>query len=68
MKLLLACAGLLVLAACGRPGPPRPPGPADQVTYPRAYPPRPEGSVAPAGTPASSGAPVSLPITGPGGR
>jgi predicted small lipoprotein YifL len=26
------------LAGCGRVGPPRQPGPADQITYPRAYP------------------------------
>ncbi|MDJ0386675.1 hypothetical protein QMO56_00995 [Roseomonas sp. E05] len=30
----------LVLAACGRAGPVRPPGPPDQVTYPRTYPSR----------------------------
>ncbi|MCQ4161033.1 hypothetical protein NON00_13995 [Roseomonas sp. GC11] len=28
----------LALAACGRPGPIKAPGPADQVTYPRSYP------------------------------
>jgi predicted small lipoprotein YifL len=28
----------LALAGCGRVGPPRPPGPADQITYPRLYP------------------------------
>jgi predicted small lipoprotein YifL len=26
------------LAACGRVGPVRPPGPPDQITYPRTYP------------------------------
>ncbi|GGG24951.1 hypothetical protein GCM10010964_11230 [Caldovatus sediminis] len=36
--LLLAAAALL--AACGRVGPVRPPGPPDQVTYPRTYPSR----------------------------
>ncbi|WP_242662346.1 LPS translocon maturation chaperone LptM [Teichococcus deserti] len=30
----------LALAACGRPGPIKPPGPPDQVTYPRTYPSR----------------------------
>jgi len=35
--LLLA---LALLAACGRIGPPRPPGPADQMTFPRVYPSR----------------------------
>ncbi|MFL1463082.1 hypothetical protein ACI6QG_12815 [Roseococcus sp. DSY-14] len=35
-----ACAllALLALAGCGRYGPPRPPGPADQVSFPRAFP------------------------------
>jgi predicted small lipoprotein YifL len=33
---LLATATLL--AACGRVGPIRPPGPPDQITYPRVYP------------------------------
>lgn len=28
----------LVLAACGKVGPVKPPGPADQITYPRLYP------------------------------
>jgi predicted small lipoprotein YifL len=31
---------LVTLAACGRPGPIRPPGPPDQVTSGRAYPSR----------------------------
>jgi predicted small lipoprotein YifL len=35
---LLAAATLL--AACGRVGPVRPPGPRDQITYPRTYPSR----------------------------
>lgn len=38
VMLLLAAAALL--AACGRVGPVRPPGPPDQVTYPRTYPSR----------------------------
>jgi predicted small lipoprotein YifL len=29
---------LLLVGACGKVGPVRPPGPADQVTYPRVYP------------------------------
>jgi predicted small lipoprotein YifL len=29
---------MLLLGACGKVGPVRPPGPADQVTYPRLYP------------------------------
>ncbi len=35
---LLAAATLL--AACGRVGPVRPPGPPEQITYPRVYPSR----------------------------
>ncbi len=33
-----ALALLLLLGACGKVGPVRPPGPADQVSYPRLYP------------------------------
>ncbi len=36
--LLLALALAATLAACGKKGPPEPPGPADKVTYPRQYP------------------------------
>jgi predicted small lipoprotein YifL len=37
---LLAAAmlGVLLLAACGKKGAPDPPGPANQITYPRVYP------------------------------
>jgi predicted small lipoprotein YifL len=35
---LLALAALGSLAACGRAGPPRVPGPKEQVIFPRAYP------------------------------
>jgi len=41
MKSALLVAALLsigLLAACGKKGPPTPPGPPDQVTYPRTYP------------------------------
>ena len=34
----VALALLLALAACGKVGPLRPPGPAEQVTHPRTYP------------------------------
>ena len=35
--LALLLAGV-ALAACGRVGPPRPPGPQEAITYPRSYP------------------------------
>jgi predicted small lipoprotein YifL len=37
-RALLLAAALLTLVACGRKASPTPPGPPDQVTYPRAYP------------------------------
>ncbi len=30
--------GSCMLAACGKKGPPDPPGPASAITYPKAYP------------------------------
>ena len=30
--------GTCMLAACGKKGPPDPPGPASAITYPKAYP------------------------------
>jgi predicted small lipoprotein YifL len=36
--LLGALACVVLLAACGKVGPPSPPGPSDKVTYPKAYP------------------------------
>ncbi len=39
--LVLALATLAgSLAACGRPGPIRPPGPPEEIIYPRTYPTR----------------------------
>ena len=40
MTRLAAAAALAVLApaACGKIGSPQPPGPADKITYPKAYP------------------------------
>ena len=32
----------LLLAACGKVGPPSPPGPADKVIWPHLYPPYPK--------------------------
>jgi predicted small lipoprotein YifL len=40
MRILIALALVLSVVACGKRGPPQPPGPADQVTYPRSYPAR----------------------------
>ncbi len=37
---LLALALVLALAACGKRGAPAPPGPAEDITYPRTYPSR----------------------------
>ncbi len=31
---------LLLLASCGKKGSPNPPGPANEITYPRGYPSR----------------------------
>jgi hypothetical protein len=38
LALLLATALPLLLAGCGRAGPPRPPGPREAIIYPRTYP------------------------------
>ena len=41
MRAALILAMLLVplaLAACGKKGPPSPPGPPDQITWPHSYP------------------------------
>jgi predicted small lipoprotein YifL len=41
MRELLALAVALgLLAACGKKGPPDPPGPPNQITYPKSYPTR----------------------------
>ena len=37
-SLLLLLAVAFLAAACGRMGPIRPPGPAEDITYPRLYP------------------------------
>jgi predicted small lipoprotein YifL len=38
--LVATLAGVCLLAACGKKGPPDPPGPPSAVTYPKAYPTR----------------------------
>ncbi|NOG70746.1 lipoprotein [Roseicella sp. DB1501] len=50
---LLVLLAASALAGCGRAGPPRAPGPKDQIIYPRTYPkyapqPAPQGPPAPA--------------------
>ena len=35
---LLALVAALALAGCGKKGSPIPPGPQDQITFPRSYP------------------------------
>ncbi len=49
IRLLLALLALVPLAGCGRAGPPRVPGPKEQIIYPRAYP-KPDPSPLPPGT------------------
>ena len=50
---------LAALAACGRTGPPRAPGPANEIVYPRAYPapPKVDGAAPTAAAPTAA-APV----------
>jgi hypothetical protein len=38
MRIVLLLVLALGLAGCGKKGPPTPPGPPDQITFPRAYP------------------------------
>jgi hypothetical protein len=41
MRAVLALAvAVALLAGCGKKGPPDPPGPAEKVTWPKAYPTR----------------------------
>ncbi|MDT7950137.1 MAG: lipoprotein [Acetobacteraceae bacterium] len=40
MKVILALLALTLLAACGKKGSPVPPGPSNEITYPRQYPSR----------------------------
>ena len=38
MRILLAAMVLLALAGCGRKGSPSPPGPPNDINYPKGYP------------------------------
>ena len=40
MRLVAAILALALLAGCGKKGAPVPPGPADEITYPKMYPSR----------------------------
>jgi hypothetical protein len=53
------------LAGCGKLGPPQPPGPPEQVTYPHGYPTPPKTAGTPAAAPA--GTPTGMPTLEPSG-
>ena len=36
--ILAVLLGIVTLAGCGKKGPPSPPGPPDQIAWPRVYP------------------------------
>jgi predicted small lipoprotein YifL len=38
MRSVTAILAVTLLAACGRVGPPHPPGPVERITFPRQYP------------------------------
>ncbi len=38
LLLAVMLTGVCLLAACGKKGPPDPPGPPSQVTFPKSYP------------------------------
>lgn len=40
LRLMAALLALALLAGCGKRGAPSPPGPADEIIYPRTYPAR----------------------------
>ncbi len=40
MRIAMLAIGLVLLVSCGKKGSPNVPGPANEVTYPRAYPSR----------------------------
>jgi predicted small lipoprotein YifL len=40
MRVLSVLLAVLLLAACAKKGPPKPPGPDEAITYPKSYPSR----------------------------
>jgi len=40
MRIAMLVISLVLLASCGKKGSPNAPGPANEITYPRAYPSR----------------------------
>jgi hypothetical protein len=63
--LLLLAALPPLLAACGRAGPPRAPGPREAITYPRIYPAPESAPVPPAPAAAIPQLPVPTPLPPP---
>ncbi len=62
MRAALALLAIASLAACGRIGPPRAPGPPDQIIYPRGYPALPKDATAPVGpAPVMPNVPLAVP-------
>ena len=62
MKIALALLALAFVAGCGRVGPPRPPGPASEIIYPRPYPAPPKDDLAPSGpAPVMPSVPLAVP-------
>ena len=62
MRATLALLALAFLAGCGRVGPPRPPGPANEIIFPRAYPAPPKDTASTSGpAPVVPSVPLAVP-------